>query len=391
MSRSRTASLIRRSLATALSAAAALALLPLGASSASAHVGGDHHPVGAVFVQLNAESGNAIAAYSRSRTGALTYAATYSTGGLGGTEVGAPLDALASQGSLVLDRRHDLLLAVNAGSDTVTSFTVRGAELRHPTTVPSGGQFPSSIAVHGDLVYVLNAGGDGSIAGFTVRHGSLRPIPGSTRSLGLGNDSPPVFIDAPAQIGFSADGRTLIVTTKSHNELLSFPVDRHGRPSAAPIVTQSAGAVPFSFVVDHHGLVQVAEAGTGATSTYAVARNGRLRLLGSSVGNGQNALCWSIQIGRTIYGANAGSATLSTWRAPARGAAVLTAAVAATTGNGPIDLAGSRDGRFLYVQESVDGTIGGYAVARDGSLTRIQTVTGLPAFAATGMEGIAAS
>ncbi len=156
-------------------------------------------------------------------------------------------------------------------------------------------------------------------------------------------------------------------------------------------MTPSAGAVPFSFVVDNHGRVQVTEAGTGATSTYAVARDGGLELIGSSAGNGQNALCWNIQIGRTIYGANAGSATLSAWRAPARGAAVLTSAVAATTGNGPIDLAASRDGRFLYVQESVDGTIGGYAVARDGSLTRIQTVTGLPAFAGTGMEGIAAS
>ena len=187
-----------------------------------------------MFVQLNAESGNAIAAYSAAAPASLTYAATYPTGGLGGTEVGAPVDALASQGSLVLDARHHLLLAVNAGSDTVTSFTVRGAELRHPTTVPSGGEFPSSIAVHGDLVYVLNAGGDGSVSGFTVRHGALVPIPGSTRSLGLGNASTPVFIDAPAQVGFSADGRTLIITTKSHNELLSFPVGRDGRPSADP-------------------------------------------------------------------------------------------------------------------------------------------------------------
>lgn len=198
---------------------------------------------------------------------------------------------------------------------------------------------------------MLNAGGEGSISGFTVRHGSLSPIPGSTRSLGLGNASPPVFINAPAQIGFSADGRTLIVTTKSHNELLSFPVDRRGLPSAAPVVTPSARAMPFS-----------------------------------SAGTGLNALCWNIQVGGTVHGVNAGSATLSAWSDPARGVAVLTASVAATTGNGPIDLAASADGRFLYIQESVDGTIGGYAVARDGSLTRIQTVTGPPAFGTSGMR-----
>ncbi len=393
MHRPRINSLTRRRLTTPLAAIAALALTLGGAASASAHE--DHHedgrPAGAVFVQLNGESGNAIAAYSRRRSGALTYATTYPTGGLGGTQVGAPLDALASQGSLVLDRRHDLLLAVNAGSDTVTTFDVRGAVLSHAATVASGGQFPSSIAVHDNLVYVLNAGGEGSISGFTIRHGALVPIPGSTRSLGLGNLNPPVFIDAPAQIGFSKDGRALIVTTKSHGGLLTFPVDRRGLPSTTPVVTPSAGAVPFSFVVDNRGRVLVTEAGTGAISTYAVARDGSLTLLGSSAGSGGSALCWNIQVGRTVYGANAGSATLSAWQAPGHGAATLTEPVAATTGHGPIDLAASDDGRFLYVQEAVDGTLGVYSVGHGGSLTRIQTVTGLPAFTTTGMEGIAAS
>ncbi|MCR6491603.1 lactonase family protein [Cellulomonas sp. P24] len=375
---------------TLASAFTALALLPVGATTASAHERHDDSR-GAVFVQLNAVSGNEIAAYSRSDDGSLTYSATYPTGGDGGTQVGAPLDALASQGSLVLDAPNHLLLAVNAGSDTITSFGVRGAQLGHATTVASGGQFPTSVAVHHDLVYVLNAGGDGSISGFTVRHGALVPLAGSTRSLGLGNTNPPAFLQSPAQIGFSRDGRTLIVTTKAHNELLTFPVGRDGRPAAAPLVTPSAGAVPFSFVVDHTGRVLVTEAGTGAISTYTVARDGSLHLVGSSAGDGGAALCWNVQVGRTVYGANAGSATLSAWNVPNRGAAALTSPVATTTGAGPIDLAASRDGRFLYVQESVAGTLGVYAVAHDGSLVRTQTVSGLPAFTTTGMEGLAAS
>ncbi len=380
----------RHSIVTLASAVAALALLPVGAAAASAHERDDDSR-GAVFVQLNGAGGNAVAAYSRGGDGNLTYSATYPTGGAGGTQVGAPLDALASQGSLVLDEPNHLLLAVNAGSDSVTSFGVRGARLDDATTVASGGQFPTSITVHRDLVYVLNAGGDGSISGFTVRHGSLVPLAGSTRSLGLGNTNPPAFLQSPAQIGFSRDGHTLIVTTKAHDELLTFPVGPDGRPAAAPRVTPSAGAVPFSFVVDRTGRVLVTEAGTGATSTYTVARDGSLQLVGSSTGDGGAALCWNVQVGRTVYGANAGSATLSAWTVPSRGAAALTAPVAATTGAGPIDLAASRDGRFLYVQESVAGTLGVYAVARDGSLARTQTVTGLPAFSTTGMEGLAAS
>ena len=391
MNRSPIVSRIRRhSVVTVASAVAALALIPLGAGTASAD-DGNHGSTGAVFVQLNGVGGNEVAAYTRNSDGTLTSAATYPTGGAGGTQVGAPLDALASQGSLVLDEPNHLLYAVNAGSDTVTSFAVRGAQLRNAITVASGGEFPSSIAVHGNLVYVLNAGGDGSISGFTVGHDGLVPLAGSTRSLELGNANPPAFLTSPAQIGFSADGRTLIVTTKAHNQLLTFRVGRDGLPSTAPVVNPSAGAVPFSFVVDNRGHVQVTEAGTGAISTYSVARNGSLKLLGSSAGSGGAALCWNVQVGRTIYGANAGSGTLSAWSIATHGAATLTAAIAATTGAGPIDLAASRDGRFLYVQESVAGTLGVYSVAADSSLTRVQTLSGLPAFTTTGMEGIAAS
>ncbi len=386
MNRTRSTTPVRRRTLVAVVGAALVSLLIPSAATAASAAGA---PPGAVFVQLNSPEGNEIAAYGRAPDGRLSPAATYPTGGRGGTQVGAPLDPLASQGGLVLDLRHHLLLAVNAGSDTITSFAVRGTTLSRARTVDSGGAFPSSLAVHGDLVYVLNAGGDGSISGFRIRQGELVPIPGSTRSLGLGGGNPPVFIDSPGQIGFSHDGRVLIVTTKSHGTLLTFAVDA-GRPAASPSVTPSAGPVPFSFVVDSHGLVQVTEAGTGATSTYAV-RGGGLELLGSSASGGGAALCWNLQVGRTLYGANAGSGSLSAWQTPPRGAAVLTDPVAATTGAGPIDLAASRDGRFLYVQEAVAGTIGAYAVAHDGSLSRIQTVEGLPAFDGDGMEGIAAS
>ena len=377
--------------ALVLAAGAALVLVPISSASASpGHDDGGES--GAVFVQLNSTVGNAVAAYPRGSDGHLGEATTYPTGGLGGTEVGAPLDALASQGSLVLDREQRTLIAVNAGSDTITSFGVHGAHLTRESVIDSGGQFPSSVAVHGDLVYVLNAGGGGTISGFRLTDGALTPLPGSTRSLGLGNTNPPVFISAPAQVGFSNDGRTLIVTTKNHNELLTFRVGhRTGLPALAPVVTASAGAVPFSFVVDERGTVHVTEAGTGKISSYTVKRDGSLTLLGSSASTGGAALCWNIQIGRIMYGANAGSASLSAWRVPANGAATLINTVAATTGAGPIDLAASSDGQYLYAQESVAGTVGAYEVSGDGTLERIQTVTGLPAFNTTGMEGIAAS
>lgn len=365
----------------------ALGLLGAGPAAAS----GGRGSAGAVFAQLNSPSGNEIAAYSRGADGRLAAVDRYPTGGLGGTEVNAPFDALASQSSLTFTEDRHTLLAVNAGSDTVTSFHVHGATLRRASVVASGGRFPSSITTRGDLVYVLNAGGSGSISGFRLHDDQLFPLTNSTRSLGNANANPPLFINAPAQIGLTSDGRFLLLTTKAHNQLLTFAIGKDGRPAATPTATASTGAVPFSFVIDPRGRVHVTEAGTGRTSSYTVTPTGALRALGTSASDGGAALCWNVRIGKTIYGANAGSATLSAWRIQDSGQALLTAPVATTTNAGPIDLAASDDGDFLYVQESVAGTLGAYQVSEVGALTRLQTVTGLPAYAAGGMEGIAAS
>ena len=107
------------------------------------------------------------------------------------------VDPLASQGSLALADGDHVLLAVNAGSDTVSVFRVSGDGLALWQIIPSGGQFPTSIAVHRGLVYVLNAGGTGSVQGYVLVAGTLRPLPGSNRSLGLANTDPPNFLDAP--------------------------------------------------------------------------------------------------------------------------------------------------------------------------------------------------
>jgi hypothetical protein len=77
-------------------------------------------------------------------------------GGRGGILAGSVVDHTASQGSLSYDRRHGLLYIVN-GSDTISVFAVRGDRLALRQVLGSGGTFPVSVAVHGDLVYVLNA------------------------------------------------------------------------------------------------------------------------------------------------------------------------------------------------------------------------------------------
>src|ERR687896_241620 len=121
----------------------------------------------AVFVQTNKLTGNRIVAFSRGRDGRLEREDSYATGGNGGAALaGTESDRIASQGSLVYDEEHDVLLAVNAGSDSVSLFEVRGNRLKLRDVVDSGGEFPASIAIDDRLVYVLNAGGTGIVQGF---------------------------------------------------------------------------------------------------------------------------------------------------------------------------------------------------------------------------------
>src|SRR4051812_17840798 len=176
---------VRRTGVASLALAAALGTV--GAAGIASPASADEHARGggAVFVQTDDPTRNSVVAYDRGSDGTLTKAGTYATGGLGGVLDGSVVDHLASQGSLVLDREHRTLYAVNAGSNTVSIFGVTGDRLWRRSVVPSGGSFPVSIAVHGDLVYVLNARDGGTVQGFRRHDGDLVPIPGSNRALGL--------------------------------------------------------------------------------------------------------------------------------------------------------------------------------------------------------------
>ncbi|MGH3084904.1 MAG: beta-propeller fold lactonase family protein, partial [Gaiellaceae bacterium] len=125
--------------------------------SAQAAYSGDGHRNGKgeqlVFVQTNELNGNRIVVFERERNGSLEREASYPTGGRGGAAApGTVSDLLASQDSLVYDAESSLLFAVNAGSDSVSVFRVSDERLRLVDVVPSGGDFPASIAVFGDLV-----------------------------------------------------------------------------------------------------------------------------------------------------------------------------------------------------------------------------------------------
>jgi 6-phosphogluconolactonase (cycloisomerase 2 family) len=381
--------------ALAAAAAATVAVTAASASQNSASTAGADH---AVFVQGDELGGNTIHVFARGDDGTLSASGTYATGGKGGDQVDAPTDSLASQGSLVYDDASGTLLAVNAGSGTLTSFRVEGRQLKDRHVVSSGGRFPSSVAVHGKVAYVMNAGGHGSVQGFEITGEGLRPLPGSYRSLGLDNKDIPLFSSSPGEVSFTPDGRNLVVTTKSANTVEVFPMKRNGLPAvAAPVVNKSAGGVPFAISFDVTGKrMLVAEAAKSTVTTYKVRRDGTLKVLQKPLPNGQEVLCWLERAGDHFYGGNTGNSTVTGYRMDRHGRLSLTNDVGIATppsakSQGVIDLAVTKDERFVYVQNAVSGTVDGFRVKADGSLTKVTTATeGLLAFAESGMEGMVA-
>ncbi len=339
-----------------------------------------------VFVQTDSTSGNQIDVYDRTRAG-LSFAGSYATGGNGGVESGSVVDHLASQSSLVYDPDASALYAVNAGSNTISVFFVWGHHLFLLQVLPSGGEFPVSIAVRGNLVYVLNAGGAGSVQGYGRFGPFLFPIPSASQSLNLSNTNPPNYLMGPGQVGFTPDGGQLIVTTKaSGSDIDVFSVGPFGSLSA-PVVNASSSPVPFSFVFAPDGSLVVAEALHSTVSTYVVNPNGTLSTE-SSLADGQAALCWITTAKGIDYVANAGSNNLSAYRVGPGGSLSLVGStgVVATTGAGPIDMAASPDGQYLYAEAGGAGAVDEFAVKSNGTLGSIGSVTVTP-----GIEGIATS
>jgi 6-phosphogluconolactonase len=334
---------------------------------------------GAVYTLTNSPAGNAVSVFDRAADGSLTAAGSFATGGTG-TGGG-----LGSQGALALSDNGNLVFAVNAGSNSVSEFAVQPQGLQLVGTVASGGTLPISLTVHGNLVYVLNAGGAGNISGFTVDSNGLTPLVGSTQPLSSAGAG-------PAEVLFSPDGRTLVVTEKNARHIDTYAVGPSGI-AAAPIVSASAGVTPFGFDFDKAGHLLVSEAGSNSASSYTVGAAGVNVITGALSTNGQRGVCWLIasKNGKYAYTVNAGSGTITGFSVAADGSLALLdpSGVSANLGAGshPLDPAVSGNGRFLYNLTDGNHAITGFQIGEDGSLTQVSVTNGLPA----GAAGIVAS
>lgn len=325
-----------------------------------------------VFISTNATAGNEVLAFAPSEDGALALVERLPTQGQG---TGA---ALGSQGAVALSGNGRYLFVVNALSSSVSTFELGRHGPRLASVVDSGGFAPISVAEYDGLVYVLNSGDPGGVAGFRNVRGELVPLAQGARGLSASGGT------APAQVGFGADGDVLVVTEKATNRITSYPVRRDGSLGAIR-VTPSSGPTPFGFAFDRRDHLIVSEAPTSSASSYRFSRRAPASpvLVSGSVANGQGAACWVAVTpnGRIAYTANAGTSTLSSYRIRPSGEIELTNAVAGATGNnaGALDLAIPPDGRRLYALAPRSLQIVAFRVDYDGDLTALGAASGLPA------------
>ena len=333
----------------------------------------------AVFTLTNDPDGNELAMFPLDNKGQMKPPVFIPTGGDGTG------NSLGNQSALVMSKDTDYLYAVNPGSNTISVFRLTRQGPQVIQTVYSGGTRPISIALRGELLYVLNAGGGvddaDSIAGFTVReNGRLRALPGSIRPLAKDD------VDTgPAQIAFSPSGDALIVTLKATNKIAAYALNRRGIPVDLAI-EPSVGTTPFGFEFSRDGFLIVSEAFGGAAGASAVSSYwfdddaGTLEPLGKSVPTTQTAACWIAvtENGALAYTTNTGSNTVTGYSVGKKGklTRVTDNGIAAQTGAAPTDMT-VRGSNVLFVLNRNDGSVGSYSIKNGGALAPIQVAGGL--------------
>ena len=370
-------------LTSLLAACSEDAVSPTAAPGAASRSTANGAAPGAVYTETNSASGNAVLVFQRAADGTLTGAGTVATGGTG---TGA---GLGSQGSVTLSDNGNWLLVVNAGSNEVSSFAVgQNGALTLRGRASSGGTMPISVAIHEDLVYVLNAGGAGNIAALRLgADGSLTPIAGSSRALSGS-------AVGPAQVSFDHTGSWLVVTEKNTNKIDTWHVGGDGLATGR-VINASSGETPFGFTFTTQGVLAVSEAFGGApnasaTSTYTINPDGTLHVISASTPTTETSACWAVATnnGRFIYVTNAVSASVTGYSSAQGSLALLQPdGVSAQVGAGANDAAVTRSSQYLYEVSGGAHTISGFAVSQ---ATGALTAAGTPTYVPAGVVGIAA-
>ncbi|PPQ99262.1 hypothetical protein CVT24_009307 [Panaeolus cyanescens] len=217
--------------------------------------------VGAAYVITNGSNGNKVVAMDIGSDGLLSSVNTVDAGGNGahGADTTFGPGPLFSQGAVTVNDANNILVTVNSASNTVAMFNIDPTDPSNLSAVgspvPSGGEFPVSVAINkkGTVACILNGGQVNGVNCFTVdKTKGLVAKPNTLRSLGLIQTTPPTGpAGSVSQIIFSDDESKLFASVKGASSTPGFvatwdisPAD--GSLSAQPVKSTSAnGLEPF--------------------------------------------------------------------------------------------------------------------------------------------------
>jgi uncharacterized protein (TIGR03000 family) len=297
----------------------------------------------------------------------------YPTGGKG--LAGGDID---EQGAIRVHGKF--VLGVNPGSNTVA--VLRKGDDGKLTPVdgspfPSGGTAPLSLTIHGNLVYVANQAppfakpsGAPNLMGFRLSPaGKLTPIAGSKITFPAGQ--------GPAQVEFSPDGKTVVVTSgfqdKETSRIHAYRVQPDGtleEGSGSPVQPKGAsGVVGFSWGPRGNRVYVSNFRGSAVTVFEVDPRTAAVKQLGGAYGDKEQAACWTALSpdGKTLYVANFVSNSISAFDVHADGKLTLLDTAKRRAGMDPDtkDIEVSKDGKFLYAVGSGKREVAVFRIGAD--------------------------
>jgi 6-phosphogluconolactonase (cycloisomerase 2 family) len=291
-----------------------------------------------------------------------------------------PLGVHAAQANDPSPQRPGAVFSMtnNKLANSITTFQRRpDGTLEESGSVLTGGQGTGGPEDSANGLVLANVNGETSptnTSGFTFdAEGQLTAIPGSTRPLsGLPNSG-------CTQVAFDKTGNVVIVDEQQADVITTYTRQADGTLSA-PQPQQTTGNGPFGLTFTQRNQLLTTEnfgaaPGQGALSSYAIdERSGALTPLSPSVRNGQSDTCWVAitDDNRFAFTSSFGDdGGISSYRVRPDGSLELLNSQAATVGAGSSDVALSGNSRYLYVKNSVQGTVTAFRIENDGALTRL--------------------
>lgn len=275
-----------------------------------------------VYVESNLPDQNSVLAFARDSDGALTQIGNFRTGGKGVFDLSLQLGPFDSDQEVIVNGQHNLLFAVNPGSDTVAVFRIQpdGSLVAVPgSPFPSGGANPVSLGLAADKLIVVNKAFDPARPFLkTPSYTVFQILPGGQLSQELSAVNAPPR-SSPSQAAISPDKRLVFDAQFLAGFLRTFFLRPDGMLSlgerAAPPVLTGSTTKPLPLGLWPHPkepILYVGLVNINMVGVFQFSNTGHLKFV-TAVPDSGSAVCWirTNDEGTRLYASNTGDRSIS--------------------------------------------------------------------------------